>query len=769
MTLPTAREVRLSARDILESCHILDTPPEETYDDIALMAAEICDSPYAGLTLIDGDRQWFKARVGISFSECSASGSLCREAWEQARMVYLPDASQDPAYRDHKQVVGPMGIRFYLGVPIVVNGEAIGALCIADFNAKHLSAQQLRQAQALARQASTQLELRQSVAALKDARARAQADHAQRRRFFELSTDLLIITDHKGRIVEANHAWQCLGYQPEALVGKTLQDLIHPEDLPETIAAASHLFQGDASLTVEHRLLTTDGGARWVRTAAAADTELGRVYATCRDITEARHLAAMKDEFVSTVSHELRTPLTSIRGALGLATSGALGEAPAPMRELLDIATRNSERLVRLVNDILDVARIESGRLRYDMQPVDLLDLVRDAIDGNRGYAEKHATSYWLRTTVKAAPVHGDADRLRQVLDNLLSNAAKFTTPGTPIAVRVQLDAETVQVEVQDQGPGIPADFHARVFERFAQADGSTTRALGGSGLGLYICRAIAQAHDGAIDFESQPGEGATFRLTLPRPAHQVGAEAQPRRPRILVCEDDPDVANLVRRMLQSRGFEVTTANTAADAQRAIVGGGWDIVTLDLGLPDQDGMDMLRGLSMPANQRVPIVVLSGRQDPDPDAAELGVRCWLTKPVDQGQLVRAVRATLDAGLGGRPRVLHIEDDMGLRQVVARLLQPHAEVIGAGTLSEAMRSLEAGQLDAVILDLGLPDGDGTQVLERLSRIDPGLPVVLFTGREPTAALVARVETALVKTRHDEQHLVRVVERLVGGRAA
>jgi signal transduction histidine kinase len=235
-----------------------------------------------------------------------------------------------------------------------------------------------------------------------------------------------------------------------------------------------------------------------------------------RDITERKKVDRLKNEFVSVVSHELRTPLTSIIGSLGLLNAGVMGQVSAQAQEMLSIAQNNGERLVRLINDILDVEKIESGQLAFSEQAVDLGEVTLQAVDANRGLGEKYAVSFVVEQPLRAAWVQGDADRLIQVLTNLLSNAAKYSPERGVVRVGMARQNGFLRVWVRDQGPGIPEDFQDRIFEKFAQVDSSDTRQKDGTGLGLSIARSIVELHGGHIGFNSSSGAGTEFYFDLP-------------------------------------------------------------------------------------------------------------------------------------------------------------------------------------------------------------------------------------------------------------
>lgn len=488
--------------------------------------------------------------------------------------------------------------------------------------------------------------------------------------------------------------------------------------------------------------------------------------AVVRDISERRRIDEMKQQFVSTVSHELRTPLTSIAGSLGLLAGGAAGEMSEKAARLIGIAHSNSQRLVRLINDILDVEKLESGQMTLDFQPLDLRDIALRSIDNVHGLADDLSVTLHL-TDGAATPVRGDTDRLIQVVVNLLSNAVKFSPAGSQVEVSARPETRIARLTVRDQGPGIPDEFRARIFSKFAQADSSDTRAKGGTGLGLAIAREIAERHGGRLWFESAPGQGATFHLDLPLDIEEADTSAG-EGPHVLIVEDDADAARVLRTMLAQDGFTADIAPTAREALAAVRADGYAAVLVDLQLPDADGVGLIRTLrSDPKTRRLPVVVVSadiarGRAR----GRSLEVIDWLEKPFDQTRLRTAVAGILDRLEKQRPIVLHVDDDPDILTVTASALAGVAEVVPAPSLLDARERLREGTPDLVILDLGLPDGSG---LELLADLDDGdghsVPVIVYSAQEMDAALGHRVEAVLVKSRTSLAGLVRTVRRLTG----
>lgn len=251
----------------------------------------------------------------------------------------------------------------------------------------------------------------------------------------------------------------------------------------------------------------------------------GRFIMTARDVTEERQIQHLKDELVTTVSHELRTPLTAISGSLGLMDAGVAGPLPEKAAQLVRIAHKNSERLARLVNDLLDMDKLRSGSAVFNFAPVDLRGLLTDSVEQNGPYADRFGVRVALEMPDLLLVAMADADRMGQVLANLLSNAAKFSPPGSVVTVRLAMQDGQARISVIDRGPGISAEFRKRIFSRFAQEAGSSHRGQAGTGLGLAISKNIVEHHGGTIMLDPDTSGGAAFHIQLP----VVGVEKEPR------------------------------------------------------------------------------------------------------------------------------------------------------------------------------------------------------------------------------------------------
>lgn len=333
---------------------------------------------------------------------------------------------------------------------------------------------------------------------------------------FELSPLGMALVDvHSGKLLRVNASLSAMTGMTADRLRATLISQVLPPPLPWVGLTGERRFG-----PVESLCLQADGGSvpvllTGVRVREAGDRELA--WLSFQDISEQKQVEQMKSEFISTVSHELRTPLTSISGSLRLMSAGMAGELPQKARGMVGIALKNSERLTFLINDLLDMDRLGSGKLAFNIRPLALPPLITSSLESLATYAHNHDVSLDYDNRSGQALVLADELRFQQVMDNLLSNAIKFSPARGRVTVTSELLDGQVQISVRDQGEGIPESFHSRVFEKFAQADGSDRRAKGGTGLGLAISQELLQQMNGSIRFESEPGGGTCFYVRLPR------------------------------------------------------------------------------------------------------------------------------------------------------------------------------------------------------------------------------------------------------------
>ena len=803
--LPTNERQRL---EVLERYAILDTLPEQQFDDLTFLASQICGTPISLISLLDDKRQWFKARVGFEPSETPRAVSFCAHTILDDSLMEVPDATVDARFADNDLVTGETGIRYYAGVPLVTpEGFRMGTLCVLGKEPRHLSDYQLKALEVLARQVMAQLDLMLTVrrlqatdAARTQALSHLAANAALLRQFVEHAPAAIAMLDRELRyIAVSNRLLSDFGLGGQNIVG-----MHHAEVFPNTPAhwkaSYDRALCGAIESSKAEEFTQSDGSVgfiQWdVRPWRDARGQIAGVIMLTELISERVRAQRIKNEFVSVVSHELRTPLTSIRGALGLLAGGVAGELPSGARQMIEIAQKNSDRLVLLINDILDIEKIESGKMRFDVRPIGLRECLESAIEQNHSYAQSLGVTLEIEGVAEMgqAQVLGDEGRLQQVLSNLVSNACKFTPSGGVVTLRAQIEAGgegaerasteregsgrtaagRAHISVLDQGPGVPVEFVPRLFEKFAQADSSSTRKQGGTGLGLAIARAIVEKQGGSLHYiaPQEPRQGATFQFDLPLYTHSAleapvvtpAPDAVPSR--VLICEDEAETAALLAAIVRQSGFEPEIAATLQHARDALASAAAKTrpfvgLTLDLLLPDGNGADFLQELRA-GGCDLPVVVVSAYADEGHLQGEaLRVLDWLAKPLDGARLQAALRELRGLGV---PRLLHVEDDADVRRIVAAILGQDALIVAASTLRQARQHLQNDRFDLAILDLTLPDGSGLDLVTQLSGSEPPTPIVLFSASETAHEQSQGVAASLVKSRTDNEVLRSTIRRFL-----
>jgi PAS domain S-box-containing protein len=561
----------------------------------------------------------------------------------------------------------------------------------------------------------------------------------------------IIGLDRNSSVTFANPtAGEIVGRPAEDLVGSVLQQVLRlydgqgaevPEaDHPVTAAMAEGRVQ---TLTdAVHRRL--DGAEVPIELTVTprrdADGVTGAVV-LFRDVTEQRALDKMKNEFVSVVSHELRTPLTSVRGALGLLQGGLLADAPPKAQRMIAIAVESTDRLIRLINDILDVERITAGNLAASRRECSAGELVTRAVREIRGLAVQADVTVTVDKAISSGRLHADPDRIMQTLTNLLGNAIKFSPTGGTVRASVAKQDGWVLFTVSDEGRGIPADQLEAVFDRFTQIDSADTRDRGGTGLGLAICRGIVELHGGRIWAESALGQGATFKVMLPavpgdadaEAYSEVGPDNRVAKATVLVYENDPQARSEICRVLTNHGYQVVVADSAEQAVSEATTHAPAAIVMDLGQLGAEAWAAFGSLRADRRTRdVPIVVLAGSEKDNPP---VDVSAWLSGPLE----VTALLATLDRivqGLDDRPRILLVEDDPSLGEVMRALFDRHG--VRARQALTGRQALEMSRdipPDLILLDLLLPDVDGFALAKYL-HTGPHLksvPLVVYSALE------------------------------------
>ncbi len=529
---------------VVDAVGLVGAPREERFDRVGRTARRLLRTPVALLNVLTADQLWV---VGDGAAEpgalvtIPAQDALCTVTVQRGEPLVVPDAQADPRFAGLPAVRAAGGVRSYLGHPLrAATGHVVGTLCVMDVVPRDWTAEQTRSLADLARWAEAELAHNEVLSRL-DEGERLRREYAS---VLDHAGQGIVGVDRDGTVLLANvAALRLTGWQAAGLVGRDLHETLHPVGVDgqpcsvRSCTVARSVRSGQALLSRAEVLWRRDGTTMPVQISCAPVHSAGRLSGAVLvfdDVTEQRAVDRMKDEFVSVVSHELRTPLTSLRGSLGLLASGLVGNLSDEGQSMAEIAVASCDRLVRLVDDILDLERLVAGHVVLLRRAVPLPELMTTAVQAVAGFAEQ--AGVLVEVQAEDAVAWLDADRVVQALVNLIGNAVKFSAAGSVVTCTAALaDPRRLVLAVTDRGRGIPADQLERVFERFAQVDSSDSRTHGGSGLGLAITRSVVEGHGGTITATSTVGVGTSFTVILPQRAAQGQARPAGRR-----AEDPP-------------------------------------------------------------------------------------------------------------------------------------------------------------------------------------------------------------------------------------
>ncbi|MBK1987738.1 response regulator [Sphaerospermopsis aphanizomenoides BCCUSP55] len=568
-----------------------------------------------------------------------------------------------------------------------------------------------------------------------------------------IADDAIISIDGSQRITLFNQgAEKIFGYSADEVLGKDLDMLLpmrfseqhrhHITDFGKSPSPARRMGER-REIFGRHK-----DGTEFPAEASISKLDMGNecVYTVIlRDITDRKQVEKMKDEFVSVVSHELRTPLTSIHGSLGMLASGLLPTDSEQGKRLLQIATDSTERLVRLINDILDIERIESGKVKMERETCNLQDLIASAVNIMQPLADKAG----VNLSISSVPVQlwADPDRIVQTITNLLSNAIKFSTAESTVWLTAQQQNEQILLTVKDSGRGIPVDKLESIFERFQQVDSSDSRNHEGTGLGLAICKSIVQQHSGKIWVESTLGVGSSFYFTLPFLAINYSDDVedygvdqsiteQSYSPLVLVCDDDDLIRLELQNLLEKGGYRVITVGTGEEAIAQAVTTHPDVIVLDLLMPKMNGWETMAVLKEREDtQNIPIVICSVYKPSKSSSPNAEFVDWLSKPVEEISLLHSLSKVVNEP-SRKVKILIVEDDHDLANLLATLFERHdIDTFIARTGREAIHVSQKVNPDLLILDLILPESDGFTVVDWLKQHNQlcSIPVVVYSAKD------------------------------------
>ncbi|MFQ4137360.1 response regulator [Nodosilinea sp. PGN35] len=776
--LPANEACRLQA---LYSYHILDTPPTEGFDNLTQLAAMVCDVPIAMVSLIDRQRQWFKARMGrVGPTETARELAFCAHAILQPELMEVPDALEDERFFDNPLVVGEFNLRFYAGMPLITaEGYALGTLCVVDHVPRTLSSHQRQALEMLAAQVVAQLELHRQIEQIQLAeleRQRLQETLRLQERAIAASRNGIVITDARqpnNPVIYVNPAFERItSYSAAEALGQNCRFLQQGHSDQPGLSTLRQAVAAGRDCTVEVINYRKDGTQYWNQLSIAPiydpqgqlthflgiQTDISdrkraeaQLHQNLHDLEQARCAAEAanqaKSEFLAMMSHEIRTPMNAVIGMTGLLLDTPLTDQ---QRDFVETTRNAGDNLLTIINDILDFSKIESGKLELETQPFSLRTCLEEALDLLAAKAsEKGLELAYLLPTQVPQYLLGDVSRLRQVLVNLVNNAIKFTPKGEVI-VSVQAQPQTaagqitLQVAVKDTGIGIPAHRLHRLFQPFCQVDASTTRQFGGTGLGLAISKRLCELMGGSLWVESVEGQGSTFYFTL-----QATLDPQPPQPpalapatilqgrRLLVVDDNATNRKILQLQLQGWGMVVVTVDSGPAALAALETQRFDLAILDMQMPGMDGLALAQILHQRCGQRsLPLVMLTSLGWHHSVAHQGLFTACLTKPVKQAQLMgalanaladrsEAVRvsprpALVDADLGRRcpQRILLAEDNAVNQKVALQILQRLGyRADVAANGLEVLAALEQQPYDLVLMDVQMPEMDGLSAARRI----------------------------------------------------
>ena len=506
----------------LRSYHVLDTVEEKDFDDLTTLASVICQTPIALISLVDQRRQWFKSHKGLAATETPVEYSFCAHGIENPQSVFIiPDANKDARFQENPLVTGDPKIVFYAGVPLVTEeGFALGSLCVIDRQKRELSDEQTNALVVLAKQVVDKLELRKKIKVLEKANYSLLKTEIKLKQAMETGKmDTWSVNLPTQQVSLSDAVNEMFGFSATDEVA--LKDIIAAAASPyrpmlhDILRDALHqLLPIDIEYPIKNRISNEQ---LWVKTTGKVfsnDEGLPIEYSGMfMDITERKLDELRKNDFIGMVSHELKTPLTSLNGYLQILQNKALKSADTFTQKALDKSVFQVRKMTSMINGFLNVSRLQSGKILLQKQNFRLDELIKNCIEELSLTEISHTLK---NQSFGPVTVYADADKIGNVLSNLVSNAVKYSPQGSDIIVKCITGEGCVQVSIQDQGIGIAADDIEHLFERYYRVEGEHTKLISGFGIGLYLCAEIVEIHNGTIWVDSEMGKGSTFHFSLP-------------------------------------------------------------------------------------------------------------------------------------------------------------------------------------------------------------------------------------------------------------
>ncbi|MDD3237140.1 MAG: [Fe-Fe] hydrogenase large subunit C-terminal domain-containing protein [Candidatus Gastranaerophilales bacterium] len=574
------------------------------------------------------------------------------------------------------------------------------------------------------------------------------------RTILENISECVILTNSRKVIEYVNKdAKNILGYDLETYIGKPFIDFLVRRNLKPLVNGA----------TIEYKAIHRSGTYRDLKVTCRTIyiNDKMKYLLVLEDITKERELEVIKQNFVSIISHELRTPLTSIRGAIGLISSGMVGELPQKAKELVKIAGNNAVRLVNLINDMLDLEKMKAGKMDFVMDEFDVKALVEEAVVSNMAYALQNNVKFVMDKTLEDTKINVDSGKFIQIITNLLSNAAKYSTSGENVIINIIRENNLISVVVTNKGDGIPKSVGNKIFDSFYQITNKTNNQKKGTGLGLNICKFMTEQMGGLITYDSEVGEYTSFKVSFP----EIYNIENP--PIVLVCEDNQTTANLIKKKFEELDYKVEITHSANDAFERLKTQKYDLMSLDLMLPDKDGLEFLDEIkACEKTKNIPVIIVSASKRDPKIVAKYKVVEWYEKAVEDNYLKDIVYRLLRTKEASTPKILHVEDDKDLATVVASMLSKSAMVTTISTIQEAKQILLRDAFDLIILDYKLSDGTSEELVDiiKSGELNKDAFIIIFSGYDIDKKLAEKVDSVILKTQITQDKFVDTIKKIV-----
>ncbi len=668
--------------EAVKSWGILDTEPSQSLDSITKLAAEICDTPIALISIIDEYRQWFKSKVNFEVQETPREYSFCQYTILGKDIYEIPDAKKDPRFITNPYVIGNPHIRFYAAAPLIdPNGYALGALCVIDHKPRKLNSTQRRLLKTLSETIITNFALTKSTIGLQD--SMKELDN-----FFLMASDYMCIANMQGYFEKISSSFVSnLGYSEQELLENPFMSFVHADDVERTIQAMKDLNNGSKEIMFFiNRYRRSNGTYIWLSWNAYPQMDKGIIFATARDISEFKKIQQLeldniklehekeiaeqksktRQDFLSTMSHEIRTPLNAIIGISNLLKKKS-DSLPEKIAKDIEVINLNSKNLLSIVNDILDYSKIDAGQIKLEENEFNLKEnltgVITSFINSGRNFNSTELKFNFSEDLPEF--VFSDPTRLNQILINLISNALKFTPKGS-VTLNALLIAETknsflLEFSVVDTGIGISREKQEVIFEAFTQASEVTTRLYGGTGLGLSIVKNLCKVFNSTIKLISRPGLGSNFyfEVELKKPIPKISSISNSvfenndkKSIHILLVEDNEFNQLVVVDTISewANNIVIDIAVNGKIAVEKLMNNEYDLILMDIQMPVMDGYEatsIIRNELPVPKKHIPILGMSANAfiGDINKGMEVGMDDYIVKPFEANKLFEKINHLL----------------------------------------------------------------------------------------------------------------------------